>query len=142
MKAINILRMRKRSGLGTLSTNQTSGTSTDTVSYWMRGFAASGSAEAVNESGVVGSVVSNVLGAATVTACFWVSYVGPSSNGGVRVEVSGNRVAGDVNTLSISGVDQGLVGAPAYNATQNTTTFSLGNPKLNPFSGTQAIVIT
>lgn len=127
--------------LGNLSANETTGAATDSVSYWVRGYVASTSNEFA-ESGAVGSMTSTALGPATVVGCYWRSNIGAASNGSVFVEVTGNRTAGAVNTLSIAGTGQGSVGAPTFNAGTNTTTFKFGPPKLNPFAGTQAIVIS
>jgi hypothetical protein len=147
MKAINVLRMRKAgsSALGTLSTTETTGSNTDSTTYWVRGFVAATSTEFGETAAAIGSLGSTALGVATVVGTYWRSTISFTGNGLVTVEVTGNRSAGAVNTFSVSGVDQGTVGAPTFNAGTNTTSFQFGSAKANPFGAggsTPAIVIT
>ena len=127
--------------LGTLSTNETTGQATDSASYWVRGFVAAASNEFA-ESGAVGSLVSNVLGPATVVGVYWRSFLGAAFSGQIYVEVTGNRAAGSVSSFTLGGTSQGAFGAPTYNAGKNTTTFPVGGSVTNVFAGTQAIVIS
>lgn len=144
MKPIAILR-RGSGPLGTLSTTETVGSTTDSVTYWVRGFVATTSIEFAETALAIGSLVSNILGPATVVAAYWRSTISFAGNGLVFVEVSGNRGSGALRTFSIGGVDQGAVGSPTYNAGTDTTTFGFGGLKVNPFGtggSTPAIIIT
>ncbi|MBY0391854.1 MAG: hypothetical protein K2Q27_01165 [Novosphingobium sp.] len=141
-----ILAMVSATNPSTLNGTMTVGSTTFSgkATTYYDGYISSGSFSGTL-SGAIGGLAPTSVKGATVRALSWTSSTSHSVGGQSSIEVSGNRSAGFISSVTVNGVSVGTIGSPSYNAGPNTTTFNLGaSNSNNPFgtSGTKSIVVS